>query len=316
MGAAEFLHLKRSNFEKCVSNSFKDLLSHDEFVDVTLVSEDGKEIKAHKVVLGSCSSVLKSILTRNTGQHPIIYMLGVKYKELNSLVNFIYLGQTEIPQDNLELFMNIALRFEVQGLFDKDKRETCKQTTEEQLTNAYIDCLDNTSNKPLQNEECWEEENKVHDNEELKAEGIVDVVELESLNEEVIGINDDIPKLPFPVSLLAESEARAWLLPELKKDLVENGSKPVTRIFWGDEKYRPKCWANDLAEWKTVSNISQAQKNKLQVPIVRVLKATIRNRLMQKNINPDEHVDDTGDNKEKERRKMMSRGWHKINMTK
>ena len=57
-----------------------------------------------------------------------------------------------------------------------------------------------------------------------------------------------VPKLPFPVNLLTEKEAGAWLLPELKKDLVENGSKPFNRILWGDEKFWPKCWAEALAE--------------------------------------------------------------------
>ena len=53
--------------------------------------------------------------------------------------------------------------------------------------------------------------------------------------------NNEIPKLPYDVDLLSEKEARAWILPELKKDLVENGSRPVNRIVWGDENFHPKC---------------------------------------------------------------------------
>ena len=45
--------------------------------------------------------------------------------------------------------------------------------------------------------------------------------------------NNDIPKLPFPIDILSEKEAGAWLLPNLKKGLVENGSKPVSRIYLG-----------------------------------------------------------------------------------
>ena len=32
---------------------------------------------------------------------------------------------------------------------------------------------------------------------------------------------NEIPKLQYDVNLLSEKEARAWILPELKKDLVE-----------------------------------------------------------------------------------------------
>ena len=70
----------------------------------------------------------------------------------------------------------------------------------------------------------------------------------------------EVPKLPFGVDLLSEKEAGAWLLPELKKDLVENGSKPVNRIAWGEEKFHPKCWADDLAEWGKVSNMSSSKE--------------------------------------------------------
>ena len=164
-------------------------------------------------------------------------------------------------------------------------------------------------------DDTWEEVARL-DTREMNSEDIGDVLEAAPK----IGDNMDIlaslyeanevPKLPFAVDILTEKEAGAWLLPELKKDLVENGSKPVSRIGWGDEKFRPKCWAEDLAEWTTVSNISHPQKNKLKVPIVEVLKATIKNRLKQKNINPDDHVDSNLD-KKKEKRKMMARGLHK-----
>ena len=118
---------------------------------------------------------------------------------------------------------------------------------------------------------------------------------------------NETPKLPFHLDLMAEKEARSWLLPELKKDLVENGSRPVNRIIWGDPKFKPKCWADDLAEWCSISNICHPQKNKLNVPLVKVLKATIANRLRDKNLDPKQHVD-TNIDKEKEKRKRMARG--------
>ena len=123
---------------------------------------------------------------------------------------------------------------------------------------------------------------------------------------------NETPKLPYDLDLMAEKEARTWLLPELKKDLVENGSRPVNRMIWGDPKFKPKCWADDLAEWCTVSNICHPQKNKLNVPLVKVLKATIENRLRDKNLDPKQHVDSNVD-KEKEKRKRMARGIQNFN---
>ena len=102
---------------------------------------------------------------------------------------------------------------------------------------------------------------------------------VKNLDKDVIATmyeTNEIPKLPYDVDLLSEKEARAWILPELKKDLVENGSKPVNRIIWGDENFHPKCWADEIVEWSKVSNLAHPQKQKLDIPIVKVLHATIK----------------------------------------
>ena len=125
--------------------------------------------------------------------------------------------------------------------------------------------------------------------------------------------NNEIPKLPYDVDLLSEKEARAWILPELKKDLVENGSRPVSRIVWGDENFHPKCWADEMVEWSKVSNLAHPQKQKHGISIVKVLHATIKKRLVQKGIDPKNHIDEKND-KNVEERKKKTRGLHKNNL--
>ena len=49
------------------------LLSPD-FTDVTLVSDDQKQIQAHKVILSYCSSVFKTMIKDNPHPMPLIYM--------------------------------------------------------------------------------------------------------------------------------------------------------------------------------------------------------------------------------------------------
>ena len=116
-----------------------------------------------------------------------------------------------------------------------------------------------------QEEESWEEAAR-NDTKDLNSEDLenVHVTAPQLSNQEnlITSLFDaaEVPKLPFDVDLLSEKEAGAWLLPELKKDLVENGSKPVNRIAWGEEKFHPKCWADDLAEWGKVSNMSSSKE--------------------------------------------------------
>ena len=74
----------------------KDLSSDDSFADVTLVTDDKKQIKAHRNILSACSSVFKEILQINTNNnHPVIYLRGIQHSEIESILQFIYLGEAK-----------------------------------------------------------------------------------------------------------------------------------------------------------------------------------------------------------------------------
>ena len=112
----EKFNLSWNEFESCASNTFKDLLSDKDFTDVTLACDDGKQIQAHKVILSSCSPMFNKILKNNPHQHPLVYLNGIRFSELQCLIKFIYLGQTEVEQDYLEMFMKAAIDLQIKGL--------------------------------------------------------------------------------------------------------------------------------------------------------------------------------------------------------
>ena len=124
----ELLNLTWNEFTTSTAKSYKDLFDEQDFADVTLVSDDDKEVKCHKVVLGSSSPVFKRILSKISHQHPLIYLSGVEYPQLNCLLRFIYLGQTDVTHDDLERFMLVAARFKIKGLSnvanDKENEKT------------------------------------------------------------------------------------------------------------------------------------------------------------------------------------------------
>ena len=93
-----------SEFEAFTKRTVQNLLDDKDFSDVTLVCDDIRQIKAHKAILGSCSPSLRNILKNNPHQHPLIYLRGVHFDDLQSLVSFIYQGRTEVSQENLNRF--------------------------------------------------------------------------------------------------------------------------------------------------------------------------------------------------------------------
>ena len=70
-------------------DNFKDImheiLKSNELADVTLVCDDNKEFKVHKIVVIACNSVFKSIFHVFPQIYSLIYFTGVQQQEIESL---------------------------------------------------------------------------------------------------------------------------------------------------------------------------------------------------------------------------------------
>ena len=106
--------LRWNDFEQSVSRSFVDFRDENDFLDVTLACEE-EQIQAHKVILSACSSFFKNILKRNQHQHPLLYLKGIKYSDLASILTFMYLGEVNVAQENLTNFLSVAEDLQVKA---------------------------------------------------------------------------------------------------------------------------------------------------------------------------------------------------------
>ena len=57
-------------------------------------------------------------MTKIPHQHPYIYLKGVKFSELEKIVQFIYQGHTQVRQSDLNIFLSSAKDLEIKGLVD------------------------------------------------------------------------------------------------------------------------------------------------------------------------------------------------------
>ena len=130
MDQPERFSLQWDEFETNLRNTFAGLRRGEDFSDVTLVSEDGHLLKAHKVLLSATSSLLDTILKSQDHPKPLIFMRGAKMDVLKSLLDFIYFGQVEIRGDQLDKFMALANELNVKGL-SKDENLANEKNIEE-----------------------------------------------------------------------------------------------------------------------------------------------------------------------------------------
>ena len=112
---SEKFSLKWNDFESNLSSAFTELREDKELFDVTLVC-DTNQIEAHKVVISACSPFFRRILKRNQHSHPLLYLKGVPYTDLVSVLNFMYQGEVSVGQDHLNAFLATAEELEVKGL--------------------------------------------------------------------------------------------------------------------------------------------------------------------------------------------------------
>ena len=134
--------LKWNDFQQNILSFYGILRNDSDFSDVTLVCEEDTQVEAHRIILTACSSFFHRVLKRNKHSHPMIYMRGFKAKDLNAIVDFIYHGEANVFQDDLDRFLALAEDLQLKGL------SSSKSNTEEpiQYTSA-----ENPKQKPRQN---------------------------------------------------------------------------------------------------------------------------------------------------------------------
>jgi len=116
MGGSEKFCLRWNDFETNISSAFKDLRDDKDFFDVTLSCDDDEQIKAHKVILSACSPFFRNVLRRNPHPHPLLYLKSVKYTDIQAVLNFMYHGEVNVAQEELNSFLAVAEDLRVKGL--------------------------------------------------------------------------------------------------------------------------------------------------------------------------------------------------------
>jgi len=128
MGAAstDNFCLRWNDFAENVSGAFKELRAESDFFDVTLACSDGgaRTLQAHKVILSACSTFFKTTFRQQMNAHkhpnPYIYLRGVSYSDLVSILDFIYNGEVNVAQEDLNSFLAVAEELQIKGLTNRE----------------------------------------------------------------------------------------------------------------------------------------------------------------------------------------------------
>ena len=152
--------------------TFGDLFRNKILTDVTLLCEDSFKIEAHKVILCAGSNFFREFFTTNSNDNIILYMRGIPKHHLMPLVQFLYYGETTVPNKQVQEILKVAKELEISSLDeDKVKGDEKHELKQEQIFempkhNSNINVTDFKTN-----------EGTLNDIEEYSSGGVQDGVE-------------------------------------------------------------------------------------------------------------------------------------------
>ena len=86
---------------------FRDLMETGNFSDITLVSDDQHQFQVHKFILSYCSPMFQKIL-KNNPANATIFLRGISHRDIQSIIQFMYLGKTIIHKGRMKKFLKVA----------------------------------------------------------------------------------------------------------------------------------------------------------------------------------------------------------------
>ena len=71
------------------------------------------------MILVASSPLFKKTITWTKHSHPLIYLRGRKSVDISAIIDFIYKGEANVFQENLDSFLSIAEELQLKGLEGK-----------------------------------------------------------------------------------------------------------------------------------------------------------------------------------------------------
>jgi len=117
MGSDEAFCLKWNDFQGSISSSLGALRTTSDLLDVT-VQCGVESLQCHRLVLSACSDWFKAVFRALPAvtQHPVIVLWEATARDMALLLDFMYNGEVNVKQENLNSFLALAEKLSVRGL--------------------------------------------------------------------------------------------------------------------------------------------------------------------------------------------------------
>ena len=121
MGDLYDISLSLEQYGAVFASNLEQLRKADHFCDVTLVGNDKMQVEAHKVILASHSPIFMEMFTNNKHPHPRIHLSDMGSKQLMYILDYIYSGEVQVHDTDVDIFLKAARKLKINGLSTKEE---------------------------------------------------------------------------------------------------------------------------------------------------------------------------------------------------
>ena len=109
--------IKRPQHNNKLANALSNMLQCGNLVDVT-IDCNGGQVNAHKLVLAASSTFFRNMFSKwtNAFHYPIIILREMPVNDLKTILQFIYHGEVNVPQDRVDSLMRCANYLQIDGM--------------------------------------------------------------------------------------------------------------------------------------------------------------------------------------------------------
>ena len=155
--------MKWNEFDTNFREYLRILREDQRLFDVTLVTDDGQHIQAHKIILSAGSHFFSDIFLKSNQTNMLIYLKGMKSVQLKHLLDFIYNGEASVGQVELKEFLETGKELQVKDF------EAFLSGSEESVQEEPVRCIDEKDDM-YENRDHITKENSICDTSELSSE--------------------------------------------------------------------------------------------------------------------------------------------------